>query len=1756
MADKTSVSIGFNTKEAEREIKSLANAMKQTQNEFKITDTTLKTTGSTLDILNNKYKSLSTQMKQQSEITSKCEQGVKKYSQAQENARQRLEKANTAYEKGKTAVKGNKDELQKLKDEVQKAQKAVKSADSQYEKWNNKLSQSKLAEANLRNELNQTSEALKKQSSYIAQVQDKYKQLDSKTAGIQRGLTSTGRVLTASVTAPIVAAGVGASKAYIELNKQLANIGTLSVPTERLQEFKGQIQDIAIATGKNTDDIADGTYQVVSAFGDAADTMDKVEINAKAAKAGLATTTDSINLTSAVTKAYGDTTAQALQHVADLAFKTVELGQTTFPELASSMGQVTSSSKTLGVSQEELFTVFATLTGVTGSASEVATQLKAIYTALEKPSDNMQKAIKKLGYSSGYSMINTLGLAGTIDALTKATNGSDEALLSLFSNQRAIPAILALTGAQSDTFTEKLEKMKNASGAATKAFEVQTEGVNKTGFTFEQSMVKMQVAAQKFGESASPLIDKAADAVSGLADWLNELSDEDRDRLIKIGVALAALGPSLTIAAKGITVFNGSAAVLKTTSKSVIKILDKVMTSTTATAAAGQAAASGATTAGTAMTVAGEAAGTAAGAGGIGAFLGALGAVGGVSAGITAAVTAPFAATYGIAKIASKAIDDYHEKLGQSGTEALQHAKDYEEKVKTAYDLSNEVKTVQEYYDKYSELDELRQKENLTTAEEKELQAIEQWFIDNYGAYISAEEQKNGVHKTTLDFIRQITQAQKERAEAEKKTARDNIAKEHIEKYTNSEKSKSEIPKLQTSNNNMQKQIQEAESLKQSLSALQNKYSAINSTLTGEERRKAIHQLTEDNKDIFESYANLAGAQLTLPELEEAIKNLTGKTDEWSAAVQSNEERIKNHQKSIADYKASLITNQDTITQDVLKSVGASSITELFDSGDSAKIQKALIGITEQCKLLGMSTNETALQVGLFKNGFSNLGEAMSKGDKAMSAVVADMNEYIHTVLGLPDNIEITVNADGDISFIDKAEKGIKDIDGKTAEAKVKVDSGDSEQTVTNLQELIDKYGAAKAVALLQADDKATVTINGVTYTLKEYNTQTGIATLKAENGDALITISTTTGEVQGFGNVEGTAILKIDSKPAMTALEKAVSSIKSSWSSGFTAPLKTRVEKGSAFLGLTGEFATGTSSAPDGPAVINDEKGVADPREIVEHKGKYYLFDGKNVVVNLSRGDRVFTAAQTKKMLASLPHYATGTNNASFTAAKEDFEYRRKTSVVSDADALLWWKNVLEEYASDADVVKEANIEIYELTKKINDDAIKDYKNRIKKQESASKSWIDYEVKMHNLSIDEQIAAYGRMDDNYRNTLTEMTENTTMTAEELEEVWGDYYDTIRDHEMKVAELRKKNLEEQHKQSLKYIEERTYYNDWEKNNDTPEAAYARIKERNDAARLAGDITDEEYNDKMTDAGQKLYEGRLKNSKKWLEMQKKYGAITEEEYRAGLARIKAYTEDYYKRGMISGQFYYDALDDANSDLFDNMQSSLENYLNEYYEAQKEMLSARRAEIEAEYDALEKSEKKADRLSELKDLQAQYAKYQNAVTIEGKKKLKEIQDNIDDLKKEEREEIREAEKQSRLDEIDKESERIEKEQENSLKGISKYTAQALGIVSVGNDEMIKKFNKAVENYNTQQAQLAQIGYETVSKIVDMTNIKLAELGQGLQVKQTGGDDIKVTVQQTFNNQINDEVSAQAYGKYAGTSVRNLDWLEAFNRNGGFK
>ena len=73
----------------------------------------------------------------------------------------------------------------------------------------------------------------------------------------------------------------------------MQNVGTLldgDVNT-KLQNYSKQLRGVSNDTGIATSDLTDGLYQVVSAFGESEDNVKQLEIAAKAAKAGNATTT-------------------------------------------------------------------------------------------------------------------------------------------------------------------------------------------------------------------------------------------------------------------------------------------------------------------------------------------------------------------------------------------------------------------------------------------------------------------------------------------------------------------------------------------------------------------------------------------------------------------------------------------------------------------------------------------------------------------------------------------------------------------------------------------------------------------------------------------------------------------------------------------------------------------------------------------------------------------------------------------------------------------------------------------------------------------------------------------------------------------------------------------------------------------------------------------------------------------------------------------------------------------------------------------------------------------------------------------------------------------------------------------------------------------------------------------------------------------------------------------------------------------------
>ena len=329
----------------------------------------------------------------------------------------------------------------------------------------------------------------------------------------ERSVSLSKAMLGLAAAMPVV--GSGFAFVATQLNETVANVSALlpAMDAEQLttttDQMTSSIQDMAIQTGKSTSDIGEGLYEVVSALGLTADSFKQLELSAKAGVAGRASTIESFKLLTAVTKTYGDTSAVAFTKVADLSFQAVNVGQTTYPELAAAIGSVAPAAQAMGVSMEELFAVMATATGVTGNTSEVATQLTSVLSGLVTPGKELEDMYKKLGVTSGAAAIKMYGLQRVLQEVTETSRKTGMSIVELLGRKEAWILTTSLAGSQAQKFTANLadmaEKAKAGGAVLEQAFGRQANGVNAVGFAWAQLQTSLKVVSEMIGNIVLPI---------------------------------------------------------------------------------------------------------------------------------------------------------------------------------------------------------------------------------------------------------------------------------------------------------------------------------------------------------------------------------------------------------------------------------------------------------------------------------------------------------------------------------------------------------------------------------------------------------------------------------------------------------------------------------------------------------------------------------------------------------------------------------------------------------------------------------------------------------------------------------------------------------------------------------------------------------------------------------------------------------------------------------------------------------------------------------------------------------------------------------------------------------------------------------------------------------------------------------------------------------------------------------------------------
>ncbi len=378
------------------------------------------------------------------------------------------------------------------------------------------------------------------------------KTAQNQTSGLARGVSTfakTSAVALVGVTAAVVGVATTCGKQAADVEKAMAQTRTLLTGTAdktqaRTAELTQDVMNISRVTGRVSTEIAAGSYQVISAFQDTADTASILETATKAAIAGQAETVDTVNALAAVTKAYGDTSARAVTHVSDLSFETIRLGQTTMPELANGIQKASGSAAALHVSQEELYAGFATLTGVIGNTDTVGTALNTLYTKMLKPSKALSKAVESLGYKSAYAMVQQEGLGGTIKKLGQYAGGDATKFAALFS-MRDLKAAQGILNTM-DVYEQKLSELQDADGATDRAF---MTSINNWNDMFGIASNKVSVFAQQVGMKLLPyakdFLSDAMPKIDGLMDTVLAGIDKIMPKIEALFKYLSQNGPQV-----------------------------------------------------------------------------------------------------------------------------------------------------------------------------------------------------------------------------------------------------------------------------------------------------------------------------------------------------------------------------------------------------------------------------------------------------------------------------------------------------------------------------------------------------------------------------------------------------------------------------------------------------------------------------------------------------------------------------------------------------------------------------------------------------------------------------------------------------------------------------------------------------------------------------------------------------------------------------------------------------------------------------------------------------------------------------------------------------------------------------------------------------------------------------------------------------------------------------------------------------------
>lgn len=314
------------------------------------------------------------------------------------------------------------------------------------------------------------------------------------------------------------------SEAAAQFETSTAMVATIADTSQKsLNSISKEVRSYSNETGEAASDMAEATYQAISASINTADAAAFAGTATKLAVGGFTSATTAVDVLTTAINAYGLAASDATQ-LSDYLITTQNLGKTSVDQLAQSVGKVIPLASAYNVQMDNLSSAYAVLTANGIATAESGTYLKSMLNELGDTGSGVSEVLlNSTGKTFAQLMEQGYSLGDVMAMLGNAVDGDSTAFNALWNSTEAGIGALSLFNAGADKYNSVLESMRTSAGATEKAYSTMADTTDKSKQRMENAFNNLKISV---GDVLNPALTQVYEGFTNVFAGMSDFVDE------------------------------------------------------------------------------------------------------------------------------------------------------------------------------------------------------------------------------------------------------------------------------------------------------------------------------------------------------------------------------------------------------------------------------------------------------------------------------------------------------------------------------------------------------------------------------------------------------------------------------------------------------------------------------------------------------------------------------------------------------------------------------------------------------------------------------------------------------------------------------------------------------------------------------------------------------------------------------------------------------------------------------------------------------------------------------------------------------------------------------------------------------------------------------------------------------------------------------------------------------------------------------